>query len=246
MKRKVLCGLMALMATACTAFSGCSLIPGFGGGDSTSGGTNNPAASSSVLEEGVNEFVFEAEYTNLLAIKGAGMSNEMENVTVITYDKFNADASNGYFVGYLYKKGCAVEFHIDSDKAVENVELILRATMEFENRNLTWEELTITVNGGDPLQYKTLKFTDTYNFFSMSGQLRPFSDFSIKNINLQEGENVIRFEVTNSRTMSGTASATGVIIDCIKLQTEADVTMEWSEGYPHADSLARIDEMENM
>lgn len=180
-----------------------------------------------MAEEAENEFVFEAEYTDLSFIFGHGYSNEVEGTGCIVEDTFDADASNGYFVGYLYEEGNELEFDIVSDQDVEDAVLVLRATMEYADTELTWKDFEITVNDGDPIQYRDMKFTKVEDIFSLNGSLRPFSDFTIGNISLQEGSNKIVLKVSNSTTMTGTMRATAPIVDCIKIQTESDAQITW-------------------
>ncbi|MDC7287480.1 hypothetical protein NXH76_06685 [Blautia schinkii] len=184
-------------------------------------------------------FVFEAEYTDLSYIFGHGYSNEVEGTGCIVEDIYDAEASNGYFVGYLYEEGNELEFHINSDKDVEDATLILRATMEFQDASITWKDFSISVNDEDPIQYRDMKFKKVKDVFSLNGELRPFSDFTIGNISLKEGENVIKLTVNNSTTMTGTMRATAPIVDCIKIQTDSDAQITWNEdaGYPMEDNI---------
>lgn len=200
-------------------------------------GAFSPVTAMAAEEE--DGFVFEAEYTDLSFVFGHGYSNEVEGTGCIAEDTFDADASNGYFVGYLYEEGNELEFYINSDKDVEDATLILRATMEFQDATITWQDFSITVNDEDPIQYRDMKFKKVEDVFSLSGKLRPFSDFTIGNINLKEGENVIKLTVNNSTTMTGTMRATAPIVDCIKIQTDSDAQLTWNEdeGFPMEDNI---------
>ena len=206
------------------------------GGDGTEpGGNTDPGDDSNP-----GTFTFEAEYVDLMFISGHGYSNEVEGTGCIVKDTYGASASNGYFVGYIYEEGNELEFVIHSDKAVTGAKLVLRATMEYRDYEMTWQDLAITVNDGDPIQYRNLKFSNVQDIFSLGGALRPFSDFTIGNIDLQEGENVIKLEVTNNTTMTGTMRATAPIVDCIKISTDSGATLSWGEGYPLEDNLSRF------
>ena len=124
MKRKkpILFAALALSTVfACAAFAACDNSGENPGGE-------NPGGDEIVT--GAHDFVFEAEHTDLTKIQGAGKSNTLEGVAVITYDKFDAGASNDYFVGYLYIKNNVVTFNIHSDKDVSGVKFTLRATAE--------------------------------------------------------------------------------------------------------------------
>ena len=204
-----------------------------------------PAAEEAAADDG-HSFVFEAEHTDLTKIQGAGKSNALEGTAVITYDKFEAGASNDYFVGYLYIKNNVVTFVINSDKDVSGVKFSLRATAESGISSLDSNDLKISVNGTD-VSYRTLSFKDVKaGFFSMdSDGLREFSDYTISSgIDLKEGDNEISFTVVSESAVDGTATAKAPIIDCIKLTTpddsDAELTME-----PNEASVKRIEQLED-
>ena len=234
----LLCACM-LFVTAC---GDC----GTGGNGVTTGGDNagsTDAGTNTHPEDESNPglFTFEAEYVDLMFISGHGYSNEVEGTGCIVKDTYGAGASNGYFVGYIYEEGNELEFVINSDKAVTGAKLVLRATMEHQDYEMTWQDFEITVNGGDPIQYRNLKFSNVQPIFSLNGTLRPFSDFTIGNIDLQEGENTITLTVTNSTTMTGTMRATAPIVDCIKIETDSGAKLNWGERYPLEDNLSRFE-----
>ena len=242
-KRALLWAALALSTVfACAAFAGCNDNTGEnpGGNNGGNGGnTDVPVATA-------HDFVFEAEHTDLTKIQGAGKSNALEGVAVITYDKFDAGASNDYFVGYLYIKGNVVTFNIHSDKDVSGVKLTLRATAEAGVSEIDKDDMLIAVNG-ENVTYRTLTFNGVKDgFFSMdSGGLRAFSNHLISNsIDLHEGDNTITFTVVSTEAVDGTASARACILDCITLTTpedsDAELTME-----KNAMSLQRIDQLEN-
>ena len=185
----------------------------------------------------VKEFVFEAENVDLTYLSGHGWSNEVLGYGLLIKDKYNADASNGFALGYLYENGNEIEFYIDSSAAVEDVTLVLRCTMEHkvDSASIAWDELEITVNDGDPIEYRTMNFNNIPGLLTVKGELLPFANKTIGKINLDEGENLIKITVTNNITMEGTMQATAPIIDCIILKTDADVELTWAEGFPMND-----------
>ena len=204
-----------------------------------------PAAEEEAAAD-PHKFVFEAEHTDLTKIQGAGKSNALEGTAVITYDKFDAGASNDYFVGYLYIKNNVVTFNIHSDKDVSGVKFALRATAESGISSIDSNDLKISVNGNE-VSYRGLSFNDVKaGFFSMdSDGLREFSDYTISSgIDLKEGDNEITFTVVSDSAVDGTATAKAPIIDCIMLTTpddsDAELTME-----PNEASLKRIEQLED-
>lgn len=181
-----------------------------------------------------HEYVFEAEHVDLTYLSGHGWSNEVMGYGLLLKDKYNAEASNGFALGYLYENGNEIEFYINSTADVENVTLILRCTMEHKvsSATIAWDEMEITVNDGDPIEYRTLNFNGIPGLLTVKGELLPFANKTIGKINLTEGENLIKITITNDITMEGTMQATAPIIDCIILRTDADVELTWAEGFP--------------
>ena len=185
-------------------------------------------------ESSPKEFVFEAENVDLTFISGHGWSNEVLGPALLVKDKYNAGASNGFALGYLYENGNEIEFYIDASEAVEDVTLVLRCTMEHkkDSASIAWDELEITVNDGDPIEYRTMNFNNIPGLLTVKNELLPFANKTIGKINLDQGENLIKITVTNNITMEGTMQATAPIIDCIILKTDADVELTWAEGFP--------------
>ena len=211
-----------------------------GGDDGQGGGEGGEVTSDPHV------FTFEAEHTDLTAIQGAGKSNALEGTAVITYDKFDAGASGDYFVGYLYIRNNVVTFNIHSDRDVDDVKFVLRATTEAGVSSIDSDDMLISVNG-ENISYRTLNFNGVKNgFFSMdSDGLREFSDYTISTgISLHEGDNTNSYSIVSTEPVDGTATARAPILDCIKLTTpedsEAELTME-----PNAMSLLRIEQLEN-
>lgn len=185
-------------------------------------------------EVSYHEYVFEAEHVDLTYLSGHGWSNEVMGYGLLLKDKYNAEASNGFALGYLYENGNEIEFYINSTADVEGVTLILRCTMEHKvtSASIAWDEMEITVNDGDPIEYRTLNFNGIPGLLTVKGELLPFANKTIGKIDLTEGENLIKITITNDITMEGTMQATAPIIDCIILRTEADAELTWAEGFP--------------
>ncbi len=190
--------------------------------------------SAAQAESTVKEYVFEAENVDLTYLSGHGWSNEVLGYGLLIKDKYNVGASNGFALGYLYENGNEVEFYINASETVEDVTLVLRCTMEHkvESASIAWDELEITVNDGDPIEYRTMNFNGIPGLLTVKGELLPFANKTIGKINLDQGENLIKITVTNNITMEGTMQATAPIIDCIILKTDADVELTWAEGFP--------------
>lgn len=177
-------------------------------------------------------YVFEAEYTDVSRIRGVGYSGGATGTSIIINESLRSnpedtpiEASNGYFVSYLYGRDLALEFVINSDKAVDNVKLTLRLSAEITDFTITDETYTILVND-EKVSYEPIAFT---NVPPMATQIvMPFQDFLIStSVSLVEGENVIVLQTTNDdSSMGGTMRAVAPMVDCIKLETSAVLTWE--------------------
>lgn len=230
--------MLAVLAAACMA---ASLGAGAACAEEASEADTavQEAAGEEVAEEDSTEseegtFTFEAENVDLTYLSGHGWSNEVMGVGLLVKDEYDAQASGGWALGYLYENGNEVEFYIDSDQDVDDVTLIIRCTMENKatSASLAWDEFEITVNDGDPIEYRTMTFDNIPGLLTVKNELLPFANKTIGKISLQEGENLIKLTVTNDITMEGTMQATAPIIDCIILKTDSGATFTWADGYP--------------
>ena len=193
-------------------------------------GSEQGGDSSKVDES--TPFLMEAEYTNLDEKSGAGYSGGADGWAMIGEDIYDAGASNGYYVTYLYKNNLSLDFFFQSDKEVKGANLILRLTSEIKDVILTTDIYTITVND------VAVKF----NQISLLGAstsdseeyMRPFSNHTISNIDLKEGENSIKLITTNTEGMGGTMYATAPVVDCITIEKYGEATLSWN---PRTDNL---------
>jgi uncharacterized repeat protein (TIGR02543 family) len=190
------------------------------------------------------EWIFEAEYTQFEGIgenkddkQGYGESSNPKGTNLIEWDQYNAGASNGYYVDYLYHDGSYLEFHINAAEDTDNVVLVLRATVNLYD--MFFHSGTST---GDKDGYGIYVNGERYSFdYDMVGAIAPppdgngynekraFEDYDISlHVSLKKGENVIRLVTENSRVFYGTMAASAPMIDCIKLYTDTELT--WTEG----------------
>lgn len=195
----------------------------------------------------LKNYVFEAENTQLTDLDeddltadygnkiGYGYSNNVSGLQLIAAEgDAQCDASNGYYVTSLYYNGAYLEWHITSDKAVEDAVLTLRLSCEYYDMPLTCKNFLVVVND-EELTYEDITLAGAITDMS-SLQKRAFTDHIVsKEIKLVEGENVIRLQVNNSQKQgtTGTMNAIAPMIDCITVSTDA--TLTWS---PFANGLS--------
>ena len=190
-------------------------------------------AGEPAAEADGNEFVFEAENVDLTYISGHGWSNEVMGTGLLIKDTYGAGASGGYALGYLYENGNEIEFYVNASEDMEAT-LVLRCTMESkdESASIDYSMLEVTVNDGAPLQYRTLSFSGIPGLLTVKNELLPFANKTLGTVSLKQGENLIRFKITNDIPMEGTMQATAPIMDCIILRTDSAGTITWADGYP--------------
>lgn len=190
-------------------------------------------------------YIFEAEHVSFIdpmtgqpmqgmGASGGSVGNNMVDSPAPGQEGINA--SNGYYVTYLYAPGLGLYFNIESDRDVADATLIFRISAEAAPYALTpsgsngetengtrLSQYTIMLNN-ESLPYETIEITDTMGHTSTGGK-RPFSDFTIAvNLQLKKGTNTFSFITTNMNGMGGTMAATAPVIDCIKVITSAELS----------------------
>lgn len=193
---------------------------------------NQPITSDiTIYAQWQHTFIFEAEYVNLAGKTGAGWSGGASGTAMINKDTItedpalgtNANASNGYFLSYLYAYGLYIDFVITSDRAT-TATLILRISAEQKDPFiLTDNEYLITLNG-TKVNYGSITIFGAYA--ALNQQKLPFEDVISVQVNLVEGINNFRFLTNNLNSMGGTMDATAPLIDCIKLDTIANLSWD--------------------
>lgn len=191
-------------------------------------------------------YIFEAEHISFTnddgtPIQGMGASGGAQGPNMISSPASGSEginASNGYYVTYLYSPYLTLKFNIDSDRDVDDASLIFRITCERSGFALSGSQSSgTTANGtlisnytikcnGDSIDYSTIEITDTTGH-EATGGFRPFSDYTLTtSLNLQKGTNVFEFISSNTNGMGGTMAATAPVIDCIKIDTYAE--LDWN------------------
>ncbi len=187
-----------------------------------------------------NSFTFEAEYTQLTGLfddpsylvtgencDKAG-NNYSGNTSGLNLIQGNAAASNGKYVTGLFYNGGYLEFEITSDKAVTDAQLKLVLGCEYADITLTAATYQVEVNGSLVPYTATIKLGDGTEWTPSPGLRGSWQEINIGNITLNEGVNSIILRVNNSETPcgdAGTIDAASPMVDCIKIITDAQLTM---------------------
>lgn len=162
-----------------------------------------------------NEYVFEAEYTELEGLEGLGVSGSPSGIGLAAE---SSEASNEFYLGNLGEDS-PVTFIITSDQdATATLKITVGSNIL---GSCTWnpESYIITVNG-EAIEYE--EFT-TENGTDMNKQ-QNFKTKTIGEIELVEGENEIVLVAGKNTYRSNMPSAPS--LDCIKLITDAELSME--------------------
>ncbi|MBQ8136783.1 MAG: hypothetical protein IJ174_05045, partial [Clostridia bacterium] len=190
---------------------------------------------------GVQDWVFEAEDTNLTGKTGPAVSGTANEVGMIVGFE-NVGASNDRFVGYMYQIGNTVDFYLAADEDLDDVTIILRLSAEMEDLSLTPAEYGVSLNG-EYLNYGVIEITGVpdMNWATYVAEPAPFRDFLIaKNVHLNKGRNAIKLETLNSEPSTGTTMvAHAPLADCLTIQTSGVVIWDENFGEPALDNYKK-------
>ena len=182
-------------------------------------------------------FIFEAEDLLMDDMSGPGYSGAAYDYSMRVKDRYEAGASNEYYISYLYARydnsayNTTCEFHVDSTADVEDVHLILRLSAEYEDITINGDDFEVIVNDAK-IGYDDITFEGAADATN-NNSLLPFEDYEISaNVTLQEGENVILLRTANDRKQGsgGTMNSTAPVVDCLKLAAEG-TELSWTDGW---------------
>ena len=201
-------------------------------------------ANLTLYAKWTGEYVFEAEHVNLVGedgypMEGSGASGPSVGPNMVDSPSGSAqgiNASNGYYVTYLYKSGIALNFEIESDREVSDAKLVFRITTEtllpiaidpVVSDGMTDKGTRISqyviMHNNEEIMYDTIEIADVTGHENTGGW-RPFSDFTIAvDLTLQKGKNTFTFLTANENGLGGTRYATAPVVDCIKITTSANL-----------------------
>lgn len=199
--------------------------------------------------EPVQTNIFQAEYVDLTQQSNMpGYSGANSYTAVIVTDSKGSgamvdenymldgvtmSAGVGRFVSYQYRYGATLEFRINSDKAVSGATLYANLAMEI------FGGITIGPDGDRKVAFyvndKAVNYTPI-DFGGTPGSVEqnwvsPFREYTIGNVDLVAGENVVRIVVENNAALGGTMAATSFITDYIRIDTHGEATLSWSPIY---------------
>lgn len=190
---------------------------------------------------GTNEYIFEAEDTDLSRKSGYGYSSAPAGEAMIVTDTTGSVGASGadkQYVNYLYKNGLSLDFYIASDRDVKDAKIVLRLGAAFAAQTITPDLYSITVNG-TVLSYDDISLP----YYDIEPGVDPtkygegaykMNDYEIAlNVSLKKGANQIILTTTNNDdSLGGTMKALAPCVDCIKITTSAVLIWDATKGLP--------------
>lgn len=148
----------------------------------------------------------------------------------------NVEASNGWFVHFLYATGTNLIFKINSDAAGTakidmrlSAEYALTGTFKINSAGTNGaSSYTIKVNGNS-IDYGTITFT---NIPQQGTGWKKFANYQLTaSVALVKGENTVEMITSNNDVLNGTAIATAPMIDCLTFETTCNLS--WGNAKVH-------------
>ena len=190
---------------------------------------------------GTQEYIFEAEDTNLTGKTGPAISGTANEVGMIMSSDIGGASGNRY-VGYMYQFGNTIDFYLACDEDVTDARISVCLSAEMEELHLTPADYGISVNG-QYLPYGVMDIVDVppMNMSTFTADPAPFKVFVVgENVSLQKGANVIKLETLNSEAYTGTTMlAHAPLADFLKIETTAVVTWDENYGEPAMDNYKK-------
>ena len=170
---------------------------------------------------GRSDYIMEAEYVDIVNVVGSGLSSDQSGYNLIygdgTQEQKDLGWSSGYYVGYTYTTQFKLDFVFSADKA-STATIIIRLGSELGNILLTPDIFEVSLNG-TPINYASMTIQNSESMATMK-----FYDKTLtNNAALVAGENTISVRVLENDLRGSTTG--GPTIDCIKIQTDAKLTL---------------------
>lgn len=189
-------------------------------------------ASWTKTQTGVQEYIFEAEDTDLTGKTGPALSGDaMETGMIVQIAGKNA--SGDRCVSYLYQNGVSLEFDFASDAAVSDATIWLSLSGEYRDYVFNPGNFSVYLNDAE-LNYSDITFTGVPAPDDNKVDCLDFEYYLMgSNVTLKEGANRLQVVVQNSDPMQGTTlKAAAPMVDALKISTSAVLTWDASKDLP--------------
>lgn len=182
---------------------------------------------------GKNDYVFEAEDTDLTGKIGPALSGQAVEEGMIITPSAERNPSGGRAVSYLYQSGLYLDFDFACDEDVTDVTLSISLSQEYVDYTYNPDNFIILLNN-TPISYSEISLTDVPYADDNHADCLNFQYFLIgSNLSLQKGANNIRVYIADSVPIEGTTmKAHAPIVDAIKLNTSAVLIGDGGKDLP--------------
>lgn len=185
---------------------------------------------------GTEEYVFEAEDTDLMGKSGPSWSGNASGKSMIYKDTGEYGSSGYGYVSHLYKSGNSLEFYFTSDIAVNDATIKISVATELPDEWTYDNSMMQVILNDSPIMYSGFTLTPSGEIDDTTGRskLTDFQTFTLTvNASLKEGANTLQIKIVNNKTTQGTTyTAAAPVIDCIKITTSAILTWDEYKGLP--------------
>ena len=188
------------------------------------------AASAEDYAAGKNKYVLEAEQTDLSGKDAFGYSGSTSGTGMVVGDNTDSrSASNGYYVGWLYKPASFLTFAFECAQDLDDVTIVFRLSAQYGNVDVTGDQIFVAVNYDEDADdwEQTFDFPMHIESYSeMSSSVKDFEDYLVvENISLKQGYNEIELDINNNiQGVGGTMKAAAPLVDCLILYTSGEIT----------------------
>lgn len=167
-----------------------------------------------VNEEGVNTYIFEAEYVDVTGLKGSGFSGAAEGLNLIVP---NDKASNGNYIGFTHRTGFSISFEITATVADSEAEFAFSLASESGSMEMTSDIFIIEVNG-TKLEYDPF-------IVRSNVQGLDFATYKIScPVAIASGKNTVTVTIGANEYMNGATG--GPMIDNLQITTSSELSWE--------------------
>ena len=179
---------------------------------------------------GKNKYVLEAEHTDLSGKEAFGYSGSTSGTGMVVGDNTDSrSASNGYYVGWLYKPAQFLVFAFECAEDLDDVTIVFRLSAQYGDVDVTGDQIFVAVNYNEDEDTweQTYEFPMHVESYSeMSSSVKDFQDYLVvENISLKAGYNEIELDINNNiQGVGGTMKAAAPLVDCLILYTKGVIT----------------------
>ena len=188
------------------------------------------AACAEDYAAGKNKYVLEAEHTDLSGKEAFGYSGSTSGTGMVVGDNTDSrSASNGYYVGWLYKPAQFLVFAFECAEDLDDVTIVFRLSAQYGDVDVTGDQIFVAVNYNEDEDTweQTFEFPMHVESYSeMSSSVKDFQDYLVvENISLKAGYNEIELDINNNiQGVGGTMKAAAPLVDCLILYTAGRIT----------------------